>query len=118
MTESARQFVLPETRAIAALGLFDLLATVYLIATGQAKEANPLFATLLASFGVVGFTVGKALLLAIPLSLAEYARKRSPIFVRNALRIGLLAYLLLLLFAYHQSLINLFNSAPAHLPRQ
>ena len=113
--ERPPQFVLPETRAIAALGLFDMLATVYLIATKQAHEANPLFARIIAACGPTGFVIFKALFLAVPLVIAESARKRSPVFVRNALRIGLLAYLLLLLFAYHQLLLNLLTRTPGHI---
>jgi hypothetical protein len=80
-------YVLPETRALAALGLFDLLATVYLIASHKAHEANPLFDSILHSFGPNGFVVFKALLLAIPLIIAEKARSRSPVFVRRALQV-------------------------------
>jgi hypothetical protein len=105
-------FVLPETRAIAALGLFDLLATVFLIATHRAHEANPLFAAIFTNLGPTGFVIFKALLLGGPLVIAELARKRSPVFVRSALRVGLVAYLILLLYAYHQNLLNLFGGIP------
>jgi hypothetical protein len=118
MTTSQDQsrFVLPETRALAALGLFDLLATVYLIATHKAHEANPLFATIMTAFGPTGFVVCKALLLAVPLIIAEKARSRSPVFVRRALQVGLIAYVLLLLFAYHTGIAALFVPAPSRVP--
>ncbi len=113
--EQPPQFVLPETRAIAALGLFDLLATVYLIASHKANEANPLFATIMASFGSTGFVVFKALMLAVPLIIAEKARQRSPVFVRRALQVGLIAYVVLLLFAYRANILALFSGSPSQI---
>jgi hypothetical protein len=106
----SERFVLPETRALAVLGCFDLLATVFLLATHKAQEANPIMAGILARFGPVGFAFLKALLLAIPLVIAELARKHSPIFVPRALRVGLVVYIVLLLFAYRQPLLGLFGS--------
>ncbi len=110
------RFVLPETRAIAALGLFDLLATVYLIVTHKAQEANPLFIRIYTVFGSTGFVVFKALMLAVPLVIAESARKRSPVFVRRALQVGLIAYVLLLLFAYRANILALFTGNTASRP--
>ncbi len=105
---AAKQFVLPETRALAYLGCFDLMATVYLLATHRAQEANPLMNHILTSFGPAGFALFKAVLLAVPLIIAEAARKRSPIFVPRALRVGLIAYVLLLLLAYKDPILALF----------
>lgn len=104
------RYVLPETRALAAIGCVDLLATIYLIAKHQAHEANPLFATLLDRFGPFGFAFGKALLLAVPLTIAELARRHNPNFVRRALRIGVVLYVLLLLFAYLPRDLQLLKS--------
>ena len=102
--------VLPETRALALLGCFDLMATVFLIASRRAQEGNALMSHILTSFGPAGLALVKALLLGVPLVIAELARKRSPIFVPRALRIGLIAYVLLLLFAYKDPLLALFAS--------
>jgi len=74
------------------LGLLDLLSTIFLIATGRAHEANPLFDGILHTFGPIGFILFKALLLGGPLTLAEWARKYNEPFVRSALRIGILLY--------------------------
>ncbi len=101
--------VLPETRAIAVLGCFDLLATVFLLGTRRAMEANPLATVMLAHFGPAGFALFKAMALAVPLTIAELARRKRPIFVQKALRIGLYAYLVLLLFAYRQQLLALID---------
>jgi hypothetical protein len=105
----SERFVLPETRALAVLGCFDLLATIFLLATHKAQEANPIMAGILARFGPAGFAVLKGLLLGVPLVIAEMARKRSPIFVPRALRVGLVAYVVLLLFAYREPLSALFG---------
>ena len=111
MSDSHQQphIVLPETRAIAILGCFDLLATVFLIASHRAQEANPIMATILAHAGPAGFAAIKAAFLGIPLVIAEMARKRSPLFVPRALRVGLVAYVVLLLFAYREPLLGLFG---------
>ena len=109
------RFVLPETRALAVLGCFDLLATIFLIASHRAQEGNALMSSVMERFGPAGLSLVKALLLAIPLIIAEAARKRSPIFVPRALRIGLVAYVLLLLFAYKDPLLALINGV-GHAP--
>lgn len=74
------------------LGLLDMLSTIFLLATGQAREANPLFDGILRTFGPIGFIVFKAIMLGGPLTLAEWARKHNEPFVRSALRIGILLY--------------------------
>ena len=102
-------YVLPETTAIAVVGSFDLLATIYLLATNKAHEANPLMHSILVAFGPWGFVTFKALLLGIPLAIAEYARRRTPVFVRNALRFGLAAYVLLLACAYLPRLVGVLR---------
>lgn len=106
---SETRFVLPETRAIAIVGCFDLLATFFLIATHRAQEANPIMAGMLSQIGPAGLAAAKALFIAIPLTIAELARKKSPVFVPRALRIGLLAYLVMLVFAYRDPLIALIR---------
>jgi hypothetical protein len=92
-TGASSRYVLPETTWLMALGLLDLLTTVYFLATGQAGEANSLFNGILNAFGPLGFIVFKALLLGGPLALAEWARKQNEPFVRSALRLGILLYI-------------------------
>jgi hypothetical protein len=104
------KFVLPETRAIALVGCFDMLATVYLLATHRAAEGNPVMAGILAQYGPAAFIALKVALLAVPLVIAEYARRHSPEFVPKALRIGLIAYVVLLLFAYRHQLLALIGA--------
>lgn len=105
MTRQAKErtrddYVLPETTVMAVIGCVDLLTTVYLISTGQAWEANPIFAKLLLMLGPRPFIAAKALLLAGPLTIAELARRRNPAFVRAALRIGIALYLALYAYGY------------------
>lgn len=90
-----RSFVLPETTALVVIGAVDLLTTIFWIARGEAWEANYLFGIILRDYGPLGFIVAKALLLALPLTVAELARKQNEHFVRIALRVGIVAYLFL-----------------------
>ncbi|MGC8666980.1 MAG: DUF5658 family protein [Chthonomonadales bacterium] len=85
-------YVLPETTILAAVGLADLLSTVYWIATGHAMEANPFMAGVLKALGPWGFSLLKAALLGGPLAVAEWARHRHPRFVRWALRAAIVLY--------------------------
>jgi uncharacterized membrane protein len=90
---ASSRYVLPETTLLMVLGLLDMLSTIYLLATGQAHEANPLFDGILHTFGPIGFILFKALLLGGPLALAEWARRHNEPFVRSALRLGILLYI-------------------------
>jgi hypothetical protein len=85
--------ILPETGWLAAIGCIDLLTTMYLLSTGQAREANGLMAFFLHTFGGYGFVGAKAVMLGAPLATAELARKRNEPFVRSALRMGIILYL-------------------------
>lgn len=89
---ASSRYVLPETTLLMVIGLLDMLSTIYLLATGQMREGNPLFDAILHTFGPVGFIAFKALLLGGPLALAEWARKHNEPFVRSALRMGVLLY--------------------------
>ncbi|MBM3493023.1 MAG: hypothetical protein FJX72_01680 [Armatimonadetes bacterium] len=88
----AGRYVLPETVAIAALGLVDLLYTCYLIATGAAHEGNPLMAGALRQWGPTGFVVAKAALIGVPLCVVELARPHHPKLVTALLRVALILY--------------------------
>ena len=99
-------YVLPESTLLVLVGGLDLVSTIYILATHTGHEANPLFVGLLDTFGVGGFIVFKALMLGIPLTIAELARRKHPEFVRSALRFGLAAYVLLYLVAFIQNNIH------------
>lgn len=86
------EYVLPETLALAILGLADLLYTSYLLATHQGWEGNPLMQRVLVAFGPTGLIVTKALLLAVPLAIVEWARARGASRTRYWLRAAVIAY--------------------------
>lgn len=109
----SESYVLPETTALVALGCADLLLTVYLVATNKAREANPLFAPILTHFGPAGFALSKALLLAVPVVLLEWTRRRRPRLARTALRWALVLYASALLLAYAPPLLRRLVPLPA-----
>lgn len=109
----ARDFVLPETTTLVAIGCVDLLLTIYLIATRKAYEGNPLMMAVGNAFGVYGFVAAKALLLAVPLTIAELARRRNPVFVKKALRVGVILYVALLAYAWLPMLLGTPHKMPA-----
>jgi hypothetical protein len=90
--ETKRSFVLPETTALVVIGAVDLLTTLFWIAREEAYEANYLFNIILKDFGPLGFIIAKALLLGLPLMVAELARKQNERFVRLALRVCIILY--------------------------
>jgi hypothetical protein len=98
-----RGFVLPETTALVVIGGLDLLTTIYWVARGEAREANYLFHIILKDFGPLGFIFAKALLLALPLTVAELARKQNEPFVRMALRVCIVAYVGLYLLSFFRA---------------
>ena len=99
-TQDKYRYVLPETTLMALIGGADLLLTVYLVAQHRAVEMNPLFNYLYHQFGHVAFIIAKFLLIAGPLAVAELARRRHPVFVRNALRFGIMLYVGIYVVAY------------------
>jgi len=98
----SQRYVLPETVALAAVALADLLYTCYLLATGTAYEGNPLMAAMLRAWGPNGFVAAKALLVGLPLAVAEVVRSRHPRFVQLLLRLALGLYLIVWLAALVQ----------------
>ena len=83
-----------ETWGLCLLVIADALSTYWLITRGYATEFNPLMNWLIqlswgAFFGV------KFATLAMAVGLAEWYRRRNPLFVRRWLRAGALAYLTL-----------------------
>ena len=83
-----------ESWVIAALGLADLITTIVFIEHHGAEEANPLFRHLW-EMGMFAFIAGKLMLIACPLAVLEWARKRRPRFTMRALRGGIAGYLVL-----------------------
>jgi hypothetical protein len=78
------------------LGLFcmlDMLSTAWLLHKGLAKEANPVMG-FYADRSLPVFVIVKSLMFIAPLTVLEMLRRRNPVFVRNLLRVGIVAYLL------------------------
>jgi len=82
------------TACLVAIGLFDLVATIFLLGAGLG-EGNPIFSRLL-QFGPWAFVLGKATFLAGPILIIEYARKHHPDSAEQATWIAFGAYALLL----------------------
>ena len=80
-----------ESLWIAAIGIADLITTLIWVHYHGAQEGNPVFAHYL-RMGIVWFALMKILLLAGPIYLLEWARRRRPRFTLNASRVGIGAY--------------------------
>ena len=95
MVRPARLFVWWESYTLLALSLADLAATVLLIRSGRAVEANPLLGVYL-DYGLEWFLVVKAVLLCfIPIGMVDWIRERFPskqARLRTILRVGLASY--------------------------
>ena len=100
MSSRQQRYVLPESVTLVLIGGADLLTTIYLLATHGAQEANPLFAGMLRLGGPAAFILLKAVMLAVPLTIAELAREKHAEFVRRALRVCIVAYVALYITAY------------------
>lgn len=83
-----------ETRLLGLLVLADTLSTYWLVSRGYAVEFNPLMAWLI-SIGWGAFFGVKLAALAGAVAVAEWYRKRNPLFVRRVLQVGAVAYLAL-----------------------
>jgi hypothetical protein len=86
------------TRALAAflaIGLLDLIVTVFLHAQGKIEELNPVMAPLLAG-GEWRFAAVKAATLGMAWFLLAHQAKSTPKQVRRACLFGSLAYIALL----------------------
>ena len=84
----------PQTVALAAIGIADLISTLFFIGIANAAEANPLMSRIL-QWGPAAFVQAKLLLLIVPLVILELARRRNPIFVARAVNAAIVAYIAL-----------------------
>lgn len=78
------------TACLATLGLFDLVSTVALFGRSF-SEGNPIFSRL-AHLGPWAFVLGKAIFLAGPILILEFARKSHPRSAEQATWIAFAAY--------------------------
>src|SRR6266699_2705460 len=89
-TERKRR-VAVESVIILAIGVIDLVTTLVWVRQAGAREANPIFRSYL-DLGTPYFIAAKMLLLAGPIILLEWARRRRPAFTRLASRFAIAAY--------------------------
>ena len=83
-----------ETWVLLSLGIADLVTTIIFIRQNGAAEANPLFSRYW-EMGASAFIAAKLIMLACPLLVLEWARKRNPRFVTFALRGAIAGYVLM-----------------------
>lgn len=69
-----------------------MLFTAWLIGSRHGVEGNPLMSYYLSN-GWVALIVAKLVLVAMPIFIAEWARRSRPEFVRRALRVAIAVYL-------------------------
>ncbi len=81
-----------ETWLICFLGIADLITTILFIRQNGGQEANPLFRQYW-EMGTCAFVAAKLVMLAGPLCILEWARRRNPQFVSWALRGVIVGYL-------------------------
>ncbi|HSV73011.1 MAG TPA: DUF5658 family protein [Chthonomonadales bacterium] len=81
-----------ESWVLVAICTADLVTTIWLVTTGLATEGNPLMNHYLEQ-GVLVFIAAKALLVAGPLIVLEWARRSRPAFVHSMMRATIVMYL-------------------------
>lgn len=81
-----------ESAFIATVCIADLVTTMLLVSRFGAEEANPMMAFFLERH-LWAFVLVKAAFCLVPLAFLEWARRRNPRFVTQALRIGGALYL-------------------------
>jgi len=101
-----------QTLVLAAMGLADLCFTLWLVATLDAWEANPVMEAALRN-GLQTLVAVKLALLVLPLAIVEWAWRRRPAFVRRAANLAIAGYVLV--FALGIARANLANH-PTMLP--
>lgn len=80
-----------ESVYIAVIGVADLVTTLLWVKYHGASEGNPVFSLYL-RMGFAWFVLMKLILLACPLFLLEFARRRRPRFTLKASRFAIGAY--------------------------
>ena len=84
--------MLPANAILLAVGLADLLTTLFWLTTGRAVEVNPIMAAVLRA-GVWPFVITKLSTLVAFVGVVEwYRRRRNPVFARVVGNITLIGY--------------------------
>jgi len=71
----------------------DMLLTAWLLARGQAQEANPIMRYYV-DMGLMAFLAAKSLLFIAPIFVLELIRRQRPKTVQTVLRAGIALYLI------------------------
>ncbi|BDI32679.1 hypothetical protein CCAX7_47300 [Capsulimonas corticalis] len=77
---------------LTAIGMIDLMTTIFLVNYREASEGNPVMAYYLHQ-GIPVFVLAKLILCLGPLYLLEYARRHRPKMVTLSMRVAIAAYL-------------------------
>ena len=77
---------------LTAIGMIDLMTTIFLVNYREASEGNPVMAYYLHQ-GIPVFIIAKLVLCLGPLYLLEYARRHRPRMVMMSMRVAIAAYL-------------------------
>lgn len=101
-----------ESYVILAICLLDLVLTGWLLDTKQATEGNPIMSFYLSN-GIGMMIAAKIVLIAMPLFVAEWARRYRPRFVRRALRLAIAIYISLYIIAFVNAGILACEAHPA-----
>lgn len=91
-----------ESCVIIGICALDLLVTIWLVATHRAVEGNPLMSYYLDRGWNVLIAV-KLLLVLFPIFIAEWGRRYRPDFVRRMLRLAIVVYVGVYIFALADS---------------
>jgi tellurite resistance protein TehA-like permease len=91
-TPSSNRIIMRESWLIAAVGIADLATTLYWVGHHGAEEANPIF-NLYLSMGAGWFAIVKLIMLAMPIVLLEYARRRKPKVAHRGAQFAFCAYI-------------------------
>ena len=88
-----------ESIYLALISLVDLVVTVILVNNGTFVEGNPIMRFYLHK-GPLPFVAMKLFLVAMPIAVAEWYRRKNPLLVRKTMRVVIYAYLGMYAFGF------------------
>lgn len=94
MQDNKKMKLAKETWILIAIGIADLISTIFFIQRHGASEANPLFRHYW-QMGLPQFITAKVALMGAPLLILEWARRQKPRLVSRALRCAIAGYVLM-----------------------
>ena len=105
MENTKRLGLARESYILLTICLIDFIFTAWLVNTRRGMEGNPLMSFYLHS-GWGALIAAKVILVAMPIFIAEWARRYRPAFVQRALRVAIVAYLSLYVIAFMNGAIS------------